>query len=161
MKVEYINPFLNATRNVIETMASTKVVNEKPTLKQGNLSWGVISGIIGMASKNLQGHMVISFDEASILGIVSAMLGEEFKKIDQDVIDAVGEITNMICGGAKKELSEKGYMFDLAIPLIVIGKDMEIAQLSKGPVLSIPFSTDKGKFVVDANLLERQVQAQK
>ncbi len=155
MKVEYINPFLLATKNVIETMANTKVSNDKPALKQGNLSWGVVTGLIGMASEKLKGHMVISFDEPCILGIVSGMLGEEFKEINKDVVDAVGEITNMICGGAKKELSESGYVFDLAIPLMIMGKNVEITQLSKGPIISIPFSTDKGRFVVEANLQER------
>jgi chemotaxis protein CheX len=155
MKVEFINPFLNATINVIQTMAATKVQPGKPELKTGNLSWGVVSGIIGMASEELQGHMVISFDAPCILGIVSGMLGEEMKKVDQDVADAVGEITNMICGGAKKELSEMGYRFDTAIPLMIMGKDVEISQLSKGPVLTIPFTTEKGKFVVEANLMPR------
>ena len=156
MKVEYINPFLKATKNVIETMANTKVTNDKPSLKQGNLSWGVVSGIIGMASSKLTGHMVISFDEKCILGIVSGMLGEDFKEINKDVVDAVGELTNMICGGAKKELSEAGYTFDLALPLMVMGQNVEICQLSKGPVLTIPFTTDKGKFVLEANLMDRQ-----
>ena len=155
MHVEYINPFLNATKNVIETMANVKVSNEKPGLKKGILSWGVVSGVIGMASDKLKGHMVISFDEPCILGIVGGMLGEEFKQINQDVVDAVGEITNMICGGAKKDLNDLGYKFDLAIPLMIVGKNVEITQLTKGPVLSIPFATATGRFVVEANLVER------
>ena len=155
MKVEYINPFLNATKNVIETMANTPVTAEKPALKKGNMSWGVVTGIIGMASDKLKGHMVISFDAPCILGIVSGMLAEEFTEVNQDVVDAVGEITNMICGGAKKELSEMGYLFDLAIPLMIQGKDIEITQFTKGPVVTIPFTTARGKFVVEANLIER------
>jgi len=155
MKAEYINPFLNAAKNVIETMANLSVKNEKPSLKQGNLSWGVISGLVGMASEKLKGHMVISFDLPCILGIVSNMLSEQYTEITEDVIDAVGELTNMICGGAKKELSEMGYVFDLAMPLMITGKDVEITQFGKGPVISIPFVTEKGRFVVEANLTER------
>ena len=155
MKVEYINPFLNATKNVIETMANTKESHDKPALKKGNLSWGIVTGVIGIASAQLKGHMVISFDEPSILGIVSGMLGEEFTQVNRDVIDAVGEITNMICGGAKKELSEQGFMFDLAIPLMIMGKNIEISQLSTGPVVTIPFTTERGTFVLEANLLDR------
>lgn len=155
MQVEYINPFLNATKNVIETMANTKVTNEKPALKKGNLSWGIVTGIIGIASARLKGHMVISFDEGSILGIVSGMLGEEFKEVNKDVVDAVGELTNMICGGAKKELSELGSTFDLAIPLMVVGKNVEISQLSTGPVVTIPFATQGGRFVLEATLIDR------
>ena len=154
MKAEHINPFLKATVNVIQTMANTKVTPGKPEIKTGNLSWGDISGIIGVAGKQLKGHMVISFENSCIIGIVHGMLGEEYKTISKEVVDAVGEITNMICGGAKKDLSELGYAFDLAIPLMIQGKNVEITQLSKGPVYSIPFNTDKGKFVVEANISE-------
>ena len=155
MSADYINPFLNATANVISTMASTPATAGKPGLKKDTASFGVVTGVIGMASDNLTGNMVISFEEPSILGIVSKMLGEEFKAINKDVVDAVGEITNMICGGAKKELSEKGFKFDMAIPVIVEGRNVTITQLSKGPVISIPFKTDCGEFVVETNLVKR------
>lgn len=154
MNVEYINPFLKSVKNVVETMAFTKVAVGTPGLKQGNLSWGVVSGIIGLASGKMKGNMVLSFDEAAILGIVSAMLGETFPEINKDVVDAVGELTNMISGGAKAELSTMGFVFDMAIPVVITGKQVEITQLSKGPTLSVPFETDKGKFVLEANLAD-------
>lgn len=155
MDAELINPFLNATKSVIETMAFTPITVGKPSLKTTNQTWGVISGIIGMASEKLQGSMVLSFDEKSVLEIVSKMLCENYTSLTHDVVDAVGEITNMICGNAKRDLSEKGFLFDMAIPVVILGKDMEVTQLAKGPVLCVPFSTEKGKFVVEATLTKR------
>jgi chemotaxis protein CheX len=155
MKADIINPFLLATTNVIQTMASLTVTAGKPGLKQGNLSWGSVSGVIGMASDKLKGHMVVSFDTPCILRIVSNMLGEEMKEMNKDVVDAVGEITNMICGGAKKSLSESGCVFNMAIPLVISGEKVEITQLGSGPVISIPFTTEAGKFVVEANLMDQ------
>jgi chemotaxis protein CheX len=154
MKIDYINPFLSATVNVIQTMSGLKLVPGKPSVKADNRTWGIVSGVIGMASAKLRGNMVVSFDQPSILSIVSKLLGEEFTTIDQDVIDAVGELTNMISGNAKKELSEKGFKFDMALPVMILGKDVEIMQLTKGPILSIPFDLDRGKFVVEASLVE-------
>lgn len=155
MKVEYINPFLSATINVIETMAMTKVTPGKPGLKQGNKSWGSVTGVIGLASAGLKGNAMVSFEEKAIVSIVGRMLGEEFHSVTKDVVDAVGEITNMIVGNAKREFSEKGYLFDMAIPIMLVGKDIEISQLTKGPTLSVPFSTDVGTFVVEANFSEK------
>lgn len=154
MKVDYINPFLEAARSVIETMAFTPVKAGKPVIKQNNLTWGVVSGVIGLASAKLKGNMVLSFDEAAILGIVSKMLGEEFTTLSQDVVDAVGELTNMVSGGAKKSLSEKGFAFDMALPVMIIGKDVAIVQFTKGPVITVPFETEKGRFVIEASLTE-------
>ena len=152
MNVEFINPFLESTIKVIETMAFTKVTAGKPTVKQGNKSWGEVSGIIGLASESLSGNLILSFDKASILGIVGGMLGEEITGITPDVVDAVGELTNMISGGAKAMLSQKGHKFEMASPIMLVGKNVEISQLSKGPVVSIPFKTDKGEFVAEATL---------
>lgn len=154
MKVEYINPFLNASVNVIETMAMTKVAPGKPGLKQGNKSWGTVTGLIGLASDKLKGNMIVSFEESAILGFVGRMLGEEYKEVSKDVIDAVGEITNMIVGNAKREFSEKGIVFDMALPVTLVGRDIEISQLTKGPTLTVPFKTDVGGFVVEVNLAE-------
>lgn len=155
MNVDYINPFLVATTNVIETMASIKVSAGAPGLKPDNKTWGAVTGIVGMAGDKLQGNMVLSFDENSIVEIVNNMLGETFTEVNKDVVDAVGELTNMICGGAKRLLSEKGFNFDMAVPVMVSGKNVEVSQLNKGPILSVPFSTSSGKFVVEANLTER------
>ena len=154
MKVDFVNPFLEAAKSVIETMAFTPVTPGKPAVKQDNLTWGIVSGVIGLASAKLKGNMVLSFDEGAILGIVSKMLGEEFQSIGPDVVDAVGELTNMISGNAKKALSEKGFVFDMAIPVMIIGKDVAIGQFTKGPIITVPFETEKGKFVIEANLRE-------
>lgn len=156
MKAEFINPFLNATKNVIETMAQTKTNALKPQLKTGSTTYGEVTGIIGMASDTVSGTMVVSFSEACILKIVSNMLMEEPKpKIDDEVVDAVGELTNMICGGAKAELAKLNHKFDLATPTMIVGKGVEISHYSDQPTITIPFKTDAGDFVIEANLTEK------
>jgi len=155
MKAEYINPFLNAAKNVIQTMSRVEVKGGKPKLKAGNVTFGKITGIIGMASGKISGNMIISFQESCILNIVANMLMEPVKPgIDNDVVDAVGELTNMICGGAKAELSKLGHSFDLATPTMVVGENIEISNYSDAPSIVIPLSTDHGDFVIEANFSE-------
>ena len=128
MKAEFINPFLHATKNVLETMAQTMVTAQKPQLKEGKTSYGEVTGIIGMTSVEVTGSMIVSFSEKCILKIVANMLMEEPKaKIDDEVVDAVGELTNMICGGAKAQLAKIDHKFDLATPTMVVGKGVEIS----------------------------------
>lgn len=156
MKVEYINPFIAAATNVIQTMASVEVKAGQPTLKKDNHSWGVLSGIIGLASDSLKGNMVLSFEKDCILHIMTNLLGEEFTQLNDEVSDAVGELTNMISGNAKKIFSEQGFIFDMAIPIVIIGQGVEISQITSGPSLVIPFETEKGGFVLEANLVEQR-----
>lgn len=156
MKVEYLNPFLLATQNVLATMAQTKATAQKPRLKDDFGTFGEVSGIIGMASEQLVGSMVVSFSAPCILDIVAKMLMEERKPaVDQDVVDAVGEITNMICGGAKANLAKMGINFDLATPTMVKGKGIEIRYPLGAPIVVLPFVTDHGGFVLEASLADR------
>jgi len=155
MKAELINPFLHATKNVLETMCQTTVQSKKPHLKDNTLSYGDITGIIGMTSDANAGCMILSFSEKCILQIVANMLMEPPKeKIDEEIVDAVGELTNMICGGAKAQLSKLNYTFDLATPTMVVGKSVEISYYSDAPTIVIPFTSEYGDFVIEANLAE-------
>jgi chemotaxis protein CheX len=152
MDVKIINPFLNSTINVIKTMATMDVTPGKPTLKHGNRAFGVVTGLIGLAGDNAAGNLVLSFDQGSILGIVSSMLYEKFTEVNKDVVDAVGELTNMICGGAKAELVTLGYSIRMATPVMLLGKDVEVSQLTTEPVVMIPMKVSTGNFVVEAKL---------
>ena len=152
MEAKLINPFINSTLAVLKTMAQIEAIPGKPSIKKGNFTWGEVTGIIGMAGDSVTGNLIVSFDSPSILHIVEKLLFEKHTVINADVIDAVGEITNMISGGTKSELSELGYSFNMATPMIVTGKNIGITQLSKDPVITIPFKTPEGEFVLEANL---------
>ncbi|MBU0485210.1 MAG: chemotaxis protein CheX [Proteobacteria bacterium] len=153
MKAEYLNPFLEATKDVIETMAKIPVRPKTLRLKAEKKTYGAITGIIGITSPHLNGSMVISFSELCILKIVANMTSTYEKiKIDSEVVDAVGELTNMICGGAKNRLAKMDMKFDLALPTVLVGKNMQISYLPNTPIIVIPFMTEGGEFVVEANL---------
>ncbi len=77
------------------------------------------------------------------------MLGEEIHSVNDIVTDLVGEITNIVTGGAKRSLSEMGYDFDLAIPGVVAGKNHIITHMTKGQTIVLPFHTEQGDFFVE------------
>jgi chemotaxis protein CheX len=148
MDIKFINPFLAGTVNVLKTMAFVDPKPGKPYLKKDNLAVGDISGIIGLTGA-AKGSMAVSFSEKCILKIVSNMLGEELKGIDKDIEDAVGEITNMISGNARKFLEAEGYTITAAIPTVVSGRNHKIKHVLGGASIIIPFEIDGEPFVVD------------
>lgn len=152
MDSKLINPFIESTRKVLTSMAQTEVTPGKPYLKQGHATWGDVTGVIKMVSPQVQGTMVLSFDAPSILAIVQKMLSEEFSQINNDVADAVGELTNIITATTKASLSEQGYAFQMNTPAVVLGKNQDLPQQSDTAVIVIPFSTAAGNFVIEANL---------
>ena len=148
MKVEYINPFLNATVRVLKTMASLEVSPGKPYIKKNSNAVGDVSGIIGVTG-DTQGSLSISFTAECIKQIVSNMLGEKINEINDDVKDAVGELTNIISGDARRELYEKGLNLQGSIPTVVAGPGHEIRHVGKGPTIAIPFQSDAGPITVE------------
>lgn len=158
MNVEYINPFLTSTINVISTMAFVKLSAGKPYINRSNKATGEVTGsvsMVGLAGNNVIGSVIISFEPAAILEIVTNMLGEEFTEVSSDVEDAIGEITNMIVGGAKRILAEKGYRFNLAIPTVLKGKNIHLNLKTRGPRIVIPFTLESGStFTVEACIEE-------
>lgn len=149
MKVEFINPFLESILNVLNTMAKLEARPGKPAIKTNQIAQGDVTGLMGMASPQAKGTLAITFTEPVILEITKRMLGEELTGIDDTVTDMVGEITNMVTGGAKRILSEHGYRFDMAIPSVISGKNHVIHHKSKAPIVIIPFNTQAGSFFIE------------
>ncbi|MBN1381538.1 MAG: chemotaxis protein CheX [Deltaproteobacteria bacterium] len=155
MDVRFINPFLDGTVSVLKTMAMIDPKAGNPYLKKGKEAAGDISGIIGMTG-SAKGSLALSFSDTCILKIVSNMLGEEYKEINTDVRDAVGEITNMISGVARKNLESQGFNIAAAIPTVVCGKKHSIIHVLGGPSIIIPFETEDGPFCVDVCINESE-----
>lgn len=150
LDTEFINPFLNATVHVLSVQAQITaeagaVFMKKPT----DTMTGDVSGVIGIVSDHFNGSVVISFPEKTFLKVISNMLGEEFTKIDKEIVDGAGELTNMIFGQAKIVLNEKGYGIKTAIPSVVSGKDHSLSAFTKAPVVVVPFTTEHGKFFIE------------
>lgn len=148
MDVKLINPFVESTLHVLDTIASTKVEAGKPYLKKDKVAKGDISGVIGLTGDAI-GMISVTFTEKSILAIVSKMFNEEVTELDNDISDAVGEISNMISGQARQKLADLGISLEAAIPSVVRGKGHIIRHMTKQPVIALPFNTPDGPFTIE------------
>ena len=149
MRADFINPFLHSMVNVLRTMCDLQPQVGKPVLKEDNVARGVVTGFIDLMGEPKAGSMAISFSEPVAFDLVERMLGERPTKIDSTVEDLVGEITNIVSGGAKKTLSEKGFNFYLSQPVTFVGVGHKILHSTYGPKILIPFHVESGDFVVE------------
>lgn len=153
MKAEYINPFIESTLSVFKTMVGLEPVKGNLYIKKDDESSFDISGVIGLAGQAV-GSVVISLPEKLSLEVVSKFLGEPKSKIDGDVVDAIGELINMIAGSTKKVFSEKGLKFKISIPNVIVGKGHKIKRPSNVPCLGVFFNVGGSSFVVEVALKE-------
>ncbi len=150
MKIEYIQPFINATRKVLSTMASMESKPMKPTLKEANnfKAKGDISSCIDLSGE-CKGSIGLSFTTNCILAVAKLMLGEEFAELDDEVADMVGELVNMISGDARRQLVSLGFSFSAGIPKISSGENHVIQHAVNERIIVIPFTTDHGSFFIE------------
>jgi chemotaxis protein CheX len=119
MKAEYINPFLESARIVIEQM-----INIRPTMGQLGIKdikfvekyiWIQI-GITGQ----MQGDIVFGLHEVVALKLVSAMMGGFIlTEMDEMGHSAISELGNMISGNASTMLYNQGVRVDITPPKVV------------------------------------------
>jgi chemotaxis protein CheX len=146
-----LDAFINATRHTIETMCATKIhVGE---IAHGNRyspapDWTSMTGLISLTSPQFHGNLILRFDTKAALEIVSKMLFEQHSKITHEVADAIGEITNIITGAAKREASTQNINFGMATPTVLVGEGVSINQSPGAEVMGAICSTEEGKIEV-------------
>ncbi|NCD24779.1 MAG: chemotaxis protein CheX [Deltaproteobacteria bacterium] len=146
-----IKQFVDATVTVLSTMAMTEATAAAPFVKQNAVAQGDITGVIGFSNPKgkSKGTMSLTFTTSSALGIIGSMLYEEQTELNDAVADAVGELTNMISGQARKGLVEMGMVFEGAIPSVITGQGHTIRHVSTNAILAIPFQTPHGPLMVE------------
>lgn len=151
LNVDYINPFIESTVNTFSTMCSIDVKRERLFLKGDGAEIYGVTGIIGLGGE-ASGSVVLNFPAEVAIAGVGSFVGEAYETITSDVVDGVGELTNIIAGDAKNRLSQKGYSFDIGLPKIVVGRNYVTAQSKSIPCIVIMFNSDIGNFSIEVSL---------
>ena len=151
MKVEYINPFVNAAYGVLEqvlghapTKGSLSMHTEHLTNQQCNVIYGVTGAI--------QGWIVYGMSMTTADKIASAMLGEPVITFNQLAASAISELGNMISGNAMANLSSMDYTCDITPPTIIRGKNVKISSTNL-PVLILPLCVKQGQIEMALSLI--------
>ncbi len=149
MDVKHIDPFIEATVGVFRDLFGEEPEYLNPYLlgRADKHEWE-ISGIIGIAGDS-KGVVVVSFAKALAKSLTAALTGGA-EATEDDMVDAVGEIVNIVAGNAKKGLEQ--YRLNISLPTIVSGKDHSIAWPADTPIVGIPFKISKGKFHLSVGL---------
>lgn len=148
MDAQIINPFIQATVDILEKVGAMSLKVQKPFLKSESTAKGEISSLIEL-SGDTTGTVSITFPEKCILAIVSKMFGEEMTALDDDIKDALGEITNMISGQTSQLFEMSGQNLKASLLEVVMGKNHTIPHRSKDAVIGIPCLTESGEIIME------------
>jgi chemotaxis protein CheX len=151
VNVEFINPFIDSTRNVFATMCGIEITRKKLFLKEDHKMLGEVSGVMGL-SGSASGSVVVSFSGKLACTIVGKMLQTEMTELNEDVCDGVGEVINMISGQAKSVLAKTKYHFNISIPSVVSGLGHEISHKKGTPNIVVLFDANGEEFALQVCL---------
>ena len=156
MNREVIAAFRSSTASVFQTMLGIEVLggDVEPTDKM--LARHGVSGVIGLTG-GMCGDVIVSFDDRVAMLATGALLGDSPTELNDDVVDAVGELTNMIAGAAKGALEQ--YNMSLALPTVIIGCGHRIGFRSGICPVTIPFQSEWGSFSIELGLTEVEAPA--
>lgn len=155
MKVEYINPIVEASKNVIN-----QITGFNPSLGQiykKTIPYSVdsIVVLIGLTG-HIQGSINISLNKRLALKIVSAMMGGmEVKELDEIAKSAISELCNMMLGNAATIFYSNNINIDITPPIIMTGTNIQVSQ-ANSVVISVPLNFENGdKLELDISFKER------
>ena len=153
--IKYAKIVIDSTAHVLSTMANVSPKAGKPYVKDNNVASGDVSGIVGMVTKdNQKGVFCITFSKKCAIQVVKNFLQGHIEDILEDVKDAIGEITNMICGQVRQKMEKEGIIIKAAIPSVILGDNHTISHINKNKIMVIPFETDFGNFEVEISMEE-------
>jgi chemotaxis protein CheX len=155
-----VNAFIDATIQVLETMAQTPAVKESLYLRAPDSVSGDISAILSITSSKTKGSLAISFEKGCFLNVVNRMMGESYDVINADNSDAAAELCNQIFGVAKKAINASGNDLQPAIPSIVTGEHHKIQHKTLGPCVVVKFRTPAGWFTIETVMEAVKSQSQ-
>ena len=145
-KEEIVSLVTNATREVFSTMLGTEVVAGEPRIEQAapGPTEGVVS-LVGLAGTWVgTGSISCSSDMARKLS--GQFLMTEFASVNEEVLDAMSELTNMIIGNFKTGAEEKLGPMGLSIPTVIFGRNFTTRTVSKKNWILVPFTSGDGSF---------------
>ena len=119
MDADYITPFVTSIQNVFSTMLQLPVTAHEPVVKSGVSPTHDVSGIIGM-SGDVVGTVILSFRLEAAQSVVALFCGERLPADSADFADAVGELVNMVSGGAKALFADSREV-SISCPSVIVG----------------------------------------
>ncbi len=153
MRVEYINPFVEAAFNVLKEVLKTELARGELFLKSSSQPVLGVAAIIGLTG-DVQGRILFDMDEKTALAIASAMNGETLSQMDDLAKATITELANMIAAQAVTKLSELGFHFDITPPAIFTGTNMEITN-TQIESLIVPIQMPLGKLEINVAVREK------
>jgi len=138
----------SATEDVFATMLALPIEAGAAELEIAkNDSVDGIIALVGLAGPWV-GSGRVSCSSAFACKISGALLAAEYDAVNEDVLDAMAEVTNMIIGNVKSALEEDLGPMGLSIPTVIFGRNYQARSAGVKEWIALPFRSGGERFDV-------------
>lgn len=151
-----VGKLTDATTEVFETMVFRSV--EPLDIVEGDRDLpppdatvvGVVKvvGTVGFAGTQ-SGLVTFHSSMEAAKEIAGAMLGMTADEVNDEVPDAIGEITNMIAGSFRTKMAENGDPWAISVPTVTVGSDFRMRPTSCKHRALLPFRMGEASVYVE------------
>lgn len=144
-----------STRNLCTTMLGIAVTTDEP--RPGNdLHAGHDFSAIISYTGNFVGSALLGLPRATAVALVRRLVGSPIDPKSTDFTDAIGEMANMIFGGAKSLFSASGT--SISCPIVMVGGE-RVAHAGDRPCKTIECRCPEGQFYIEFAIVQAAVSA--
>ena len=145
LDVKHINPFLQATLNIMETIAGVKLGVGKPAVAKLEFPDNIFILQVGVTGA-LKGQvlLVMSDDNAKLIAS-KMMMGMPVETLDDMASSALCELSNMIMGSTATLFSTQKIVMDITPPISLHGNNLKLQTYIQA--LKIPMALDGAEIV--------------
>ncbi|MGN0368901.1 MAG: chemotaxis protein CheX [Wujia sp.] len=126
MDVKHINPFLQSSISIVESVTQVKLTVGKPEKSDFFLRdkyYAIQVGVVG----EMKGQVVLAIKEDNAKDIASKMMyGMPVETLDEMASSALNELGNMVMGNTATIFSTQGILIDITPPLAVYGENIQL-----------------------------------
>jgi chemotaxis protein CheX len=145
---DMILQLVEATRQVFATMVCRTLEHTTPVEGHALRPRSNVVGIVGFGG-SISGLIAFYSTLDAAQAIVGAMLGVEPAQVNGEMPDAIGEVTNMIAGGFRLRMAERGETLAISIPSVIVGSDFYTRFASDVRRVMCPFRMDDKEVCVE------------
>jgi chemotaxis protein CheX len=145
--IEWVPLMELATREVFEMMLGCQLAAPE-TGVSGSFDVTAMVALIGKMS----GILTFSCGAKSATLMASKMLGMEAVEGSREVLDALGEICNMVAGNFKNKIPGLGDGCMLSVPTVVTGKNYSLHSLADSATLEVRLLMEGMLFIISLRI---------
>jgi len=132
------NEIIAGTQDVFSTMLMVEL-ESKAVVDNGKCEIkSNLTSMIGLGG-GIRGLLAVHCPGSVAKAITGSFLGMDVADLNDDVMDAIGEIANMVAGNIKVSCAKININVELAIPTTIVGESFHVSGIADADRIIVPF----------------------